>query len=110
MRNNIPANPNPAVRDILLSSEMRSIMFEAGEIAQAIYREVVAKRTGRLARSARVETFKGGVRHPQDRWCARLIVDAPYSASHEYGIDNGDTNIQAGAYDLNRVLNMMGTR
>ncbi|WP_228002141.1 hypothetical protein [Nocardia australiensis] len=105
MQNNIPA-PNPAVGGILKSGEMRSLMFERGEVAQALYREIVAKRTGRLARSARVETFIGGSRG--DRWCSRLIVEAPYAASHEYGTDDGNTGIQVGAHDLNIVLNQLG--
>lgn len=111
MRNNIrswPADSNPAVRALLLSSEMRALMFERGEMAQAIYRDIVAKRTGRLARSARVETFKGGTRRGQDRWCARVIVEASYAASHEYGVDDGDTHILAAAHDLNIVLNQLG--
>lgn len=111
MRHNIPAPPvrdNPAVTALLKSSEMRALMFERGEIAQAIYQEIVAKRTGRLARSARVETFLGGDRRPNDRWCARLIVTATYAASHEYGTDDGDEDIRAGAHDLNVVLNQLG--
>ncbi|WP_029932514.1 hypothetical protein [Nocardia otitidiscaviarum] len=109
MRHDIPDYDNPAVKGLLLSSQMRALMFERGEIAQALYREVVAKRTGRLARSARVETFKGGLVRPGDRWCARLIVEAPYAASHEYGVDDGDMRIVAGVYDLNQVLNMLGS-
>lgn len=108
MKNHIPDNPNRAVRDLLVSPEMRALMFEKAEEAQAIYREIVAKRTGRLARSARVETFKGGVRHPGDRWSARLIVEARYAASHEFGTDDGDQGIIAGAHDLNVVLNALG--
>lgn len=105
MENSIPS-PNAAIRDILLSTQMRALMFERGEIAQSIYRDIVAKRTGRLARSARVETFIGG--EANDRWCSRLIVDAPYAASHEYGTDDGDTNVRVAAHDLNVVLNQMG--
>lgn len=105
MKHNIPA-PNPAVGAILVSPEMRSLMFERGEMAQALYREIVAKRTGRLARSARVETFIGGKKN--DRWQTRLIVDAPYAASHEFGTDDGDEGITAGVHDLNVVLNALG--
>ncbi|NEW33840.1 hypothetical protein GV791_14880 [Nocardia cyriacigeorgica] len=105
MQHNIPTNSNPAIAALLKSPEMRSLMLERAEIAQALYREIVAKRTGRLARSARVETFIGGRRN--DRWCARLIVDASYAASHEYGTDDG-SGVRAGAHDLNQVLNQLG--
>lgn len=108
MRHDIPAYDNDAVKEILVSPQMRSLMFEKAEIAQAIYQEIVAKRTGRLARSARVETFLGGDLRPGDRWCARLIVDARYAASHEYGTDDGDEGIRAGAHDLNVALNQLG--
>lgn len=111
MRHDIPAPPgrsNPAVKALLVSPEVRSVMFEAAEIAQALYRDIVAKRTGRLARSARVETFIGG--EANDRWCSRLVVgeSLDYGAAHEFGTDDGDMDIRAGAYDLNQVLNMMG--
>lgn len=90
---------------LLLGPQMRSLMQEKAEIAQALYREIVTKRSGRLAASARVETFVGGRRN--DRWCGRLIVDAaqaPYAASHEYGTEHG-----AAARDLNLVLTMLGS-
>lgn len=101
-------SPNPALTEILKSQAMRSLVQEKAEEAQAIYRAIVAKRTGNLARSARVETFLGG-RH-NDRWCGRLIAAAAYAASHEYG--TGRTNprrAQPPAHDLNRVLNAMGS-
>lgn len=106
MLNDIPS-PNRAVAGLLLDPKMRSVMVQAAEIAQALYREVVAKRTGRLAGSARIETFIGG--QDNDRWCSRLIVDAPYTASHEYGVDDGDERIVAGHHDLNQVLNMLAS-
>jgi hypothetical protein len=80
---------------------MRTLVAGRAEVAKAIYQGIVAKRTGRLARSARVETFVGGKKN--DRWIGRLIVDAPYTASHEYGTEDG-----AGAHDLNIVLNQLG--
>lgn len=105
---NIPY-PNQALGAILMGSPMRRLMQERTEVAQAIYVDEVTKRTGQLARAARVETFVGGLRH--DRWCGRLVVDAQlaeYAASHEFGTDDGDAHITAGAHDLNVVLNMMG--
>jgi hypothetical protein len=116
MRNNIPyrdsagGGSNPAIAAILLSPQMRALMSERAEMAQAIYRDIVAKRTGRLARSARIETFIGG--RNNDRWKSRLIVGgstAPHGLPHEFGSDDGDVQVRAAANDLNQVLNMLGT-
>lgn len=109
MENDIPAYPNHAVLGIMKSAQMRSLMFERAEIAQAIYTDTVSKRTGRLARSARVETFIGG--KANDRWCGRLIVGeaTQYGLAHEFGYDDGDEGIGAAYHDLNEVLNMLGT-
>lgn len=97
---NIPY-PNPALAAILRSQQVRRMVQAKAEEGQAIYQGIVAKRTGRLARSARIETFIGGAK--SDRWCARLIVDAPYAASHEFGTEKGPA-----AHDLNQVLNRLG--
>ncbi|PQP24162.1 hypothetical protein [Rhodococcus opacus] len=108
---NIPA-PNPGLAQLLLSPEMRSLMQERAEMAQALYRADVAKPTGRLARSARVETAIGG--RNNDRWVSYLIVDAPYAASHEFGRGNKPrstgqaVSVETAANDLNRALNMLG--
>ncbi|MGV9818421.1 hypothetical protein [Nocardia xishanensis] len=121
MRHNIPyrdasgSGSNPAIAGLLLSSQMRSLMYERAEIAQALYREIVSKRSGRLARSARVETFRGG--RMKDRWKSRLIIggsEAPHGLAHEFGFDVHDENgavtaTIAGAHDLNAVLNALGT-
>jgi hypothetical protein len=98
---------------ILLSPQMRSAVREAAELAQAIYQETVAKRTGALARSARVSTARGGVRN--DRWVGQLTADAPHAAPHEFGVgvhpgSTGDGGVQQPVNDLNQVLNVMGTR
>ena len=97
---------------ILKSSSMRSTVQEVAELAQAVYQEEVAKRTGRLARSARVATSIGGRRN--DRWVGHLVVDARHAASHEYGVgihsgSTGEGGIQQPAADLNRVLNVIGS-
>lgn len=73
------------IGQMLKGQEMRSLMRSAGEQVEAIYRGTVARRTGRLAASTRVETFIGGRRN--DRWNARVIAEAPYAASHEYGTE-----------------------
>ena len=121
MRNNIPYRPeggagtgNPALAQIAVSSQMRSVVLEAAEIAQAIYRDSVSKRTGRLAQSARVETAKGG--RLKDRWIGRLSVggtEAPHGLGHEFGWDvtnKAGTVVRSvpGAHDLNYVLNVLG--
>lgn len=100
------------IGELLLGSEMRALMYERAEMAQAIYRDEVTKRTGALARSARVETFVGGRRN--DRWCSRMIVDAPHALPHEDGVgihrgSTGEVGVQQPANDLNRVLNMLGS-
>lgn len=107
MDHNIPSHPNPAITGLLLSPEMRGLMREKGEIAEALFREIVAIRTGRLARSSRVETHIGG--RSNDRWAVTLTVGAgaPYALPHEFGYDD-DSRAVAGARDLNQVLNMMG--
>lgn len=105
MKNNIPGYPNPALTAIAVSSEMRSLIDGRGQVAKAIYQQIVAKRTGRLARSARVDTFIGGRKN--DRWVSRLTVggeEAGYAASHEFG-----TERRSGFHDLNVVLNQLGS-
>ena len=86
MKNNIPWDPNPAIAGLLASPEMRALMFSKAETAKAIYQAAVAKRTGRLARSARTSTYFGGPKG--DRWTGRLTVPEDYAASHEFGTDN----------------------
>jgi hypothetical protein len=104
--------PNPAIADIALSTQMRRLMQERAEMAQAIYLDQVAKRTGRLAKAARVETFIGGAN--KDRWCGRLIIDdIGYVLPHEFGVgehpgSTGEGAVQEAANDLNQVLNQLG--
>lgn len=104
-------SPNPFIAEWLAGPIARSLVFEAGELYEALYREVVAKRTGRLAASTHVTTAL-----ELGRWTGMLTVTAPYAASHEYGAeshqfgsDDGDTQFVAGHHDLNRILDMMGT-
>lgn len=100
---NVPT-PNPFIAEWLLSARCRSIMFEAAELYEALYREVVAKRTGRLAASTHVSTDVEG-----DRWTGHLAVTAPYAPAHEFGTDDGDEGIVAGAHDLNLILDLMAS-
>jgi hypothetical protein len=114
---NIYPHPNPAVTAALRSAEIRSIVFEIGEVAHALYVDQVAKRTGRLAASAHVSTEIGGVDH--DRWVGVLTVGGDgvdYAATHEFGrqsdVHNLDDTVRTGghhaAHDLNRVLEELG--
>ncbi len=98
-------NPN-GLAGLLRSPQVRSLMREKGEIAQALYRGRVARRTGQLARETRVETAIGGRRN--DRWTARVISRPPnqHAASHEFGNDGRDRD---GAHDWPAVLGQMGS-
>lgn len=102
---NVPS-PNPFIREWLRGSLCRSMMRESAELYEALYREIVAKRTGRLARSTHVSTSL-----EKGRWVGSLVVGhdgADYAASHEFG--TGRTNPDAAlpaAHDLNTILNMM---
>lgn len=108
MEHDIPAYTNFGVLGLMKSPEMRALMREKAELVEALYREIVAKRTRRLARSTRIETHVGGIKG--DRWEATVLVGdgAPYAASHEFGYDDGDTRIVAGFRDLNQALTMLG--
>lgn len=99
---NVP-DPNPFITHWLLSAECRALVFDRGELAEAMYREVVAKRTGRLAASTHVTTAIEG-----DRWIAMMTALAPYAASHEFGTDNGNEHIQPGHHEMNHVLDLLG--
>lgn len=108
MEHNIPSHPNPAITALLLGPEMRSLMREKGELAEALWRELVAIRTGRLARSSRIETHIGG--RGNDRWAVTLTVGgagAAHGLPHEFGHDS-DGRPVVGAHDLNAALTMLG--
>ena len=85
--------PNPALAEILLSAQVRSMVFEVGEIAQALYRATGHRDSGSSARDARVSTHIGGA--DNDRWVATLTVDQP-------------TSTKRALEDLNQVLNQLG--
>lgn len=84
---------------LTMGPQMRSLMVDNAEQIRAIYRSVVAKRSGTLASEVRIETFIGG--RQLDRWCARVIAYAPYAASHEFG-----TFKQRGYHELRKALEM----
>lgn len=105
---NIPS-PNRRLAQWLVGPECRAMVFEAAELYEALYREVVAKRTGQLAHSTHVSTEIEG-----DRWASSMTIGfdgAAYAASEEFGAGThpGSTHkhFQAAARDLNTVLDMM---
>ncbi len=112
--------PNPAVSACLLGPQMRAIMEERANMALLLYQAQVAKRTGRLARSARAHVEIGGKDH--DRWIGELIIGGgiDYGASHEFGVNaevegpvqEGHDEVVTGghhaAHDLNQVLAELG--
>ncbi|WP_405490477.1 hypothetical protein [Nocardia sp. NBC_00511] len=119
---NIPSRPNPFITQWLVSPECRAMVFESAELYQALYREIVAKRTGELAKSAHVSTDLEG-----DRWVGVMTVGsstAYYAGWHEFGLTGADheaprrdantarevfSEVHKGAHDLNKILNMMGS-
>lgn len=67
----------------LIGPECKRLVFAKASEASLIYQALVAKRTGRLARSVKVTTVIGGAKG--DRWVGRVTVDTPYAAAHEFG-------------------------
>ncbi len=103
---NVPA-PNPFLTQWLIGPECRSAVFQAGEMAEALYRQIAAKRTGRMAASTHVTT---GIEN--GRWVSLMTVTAPYAPAQIFGAGNhpGSTHqhFQRASHDLNQVLDMMG--
>lgn len=102
-------NPNPFVTQWLKGPECKKLVTQKANKALAIYRGIVAKRTGALAASGHVVTRLGGLSN--DRWEARLIADAPHAASHEFG--TGRTNpgrALPAAHDMDKVIDAMDFR
>jgi len=79
------------------SPNLGSVLRRKGEIAQALYRGSVRKRSGELARDVRVSTHVGGAK--KDRLVTDVIVFTPYAASHEFG-----TTRQRGYHELQQAL------
>lgn len=105
-----------AVGAFMVSARCRAICFEIAEMAQALYQERVAKRTGALVRTAHAHTEIGGKRH--DRWIGVLSVSSrsvAYEAAHEFGYSArmgkgmvGPQEFVPGYHDLNAVLEELG--
>lgn len=110
--------PNPALSAALIGPGMRRACEHSVNIGLLLYQAQVAKRSADLARSARATTEIGGV--DSDRWIGVLTVGGrgvDYGASHDMGrgdkpgsIANldGKQQVQRGAHDLNRVLELGG--
>lgn len=117
--------PNEALAALLISSRMHEIVSERGHMAQLLFQAEVAKRTGRLAAAARVETEIGGKDH--DRWVSHMVVggqgaggEVDYAAAHQFGHWQDESNLigsdtapgestvfVGGSHDLNRVLEQL---
>lgn len=105
---NVPA-PNPFVTRWLKGPEAKKLVTRQANRALAIYRTIVAKRTGELAASAHVVTRLGGIKN--DRWQAHVVVEAPYAASHEYGTGRTDPSYALPpAHDLDKVIDALDWR
>ena len=98
--------------DWLVGPECNRLVFAQASHAQLVYQALVAKRTGQLARSAKVSVVRGG---KGDRWVGRVTVTAPYAASHEFGHDgarefgrDGRSVRRDGFNELRQTLNHLG--
>lgn len=115
-------DPNEALTQCLIGPEIYAALDAIGKIAHALYVAEVAKRTGRLAGSAMLQTEIGGIH--RDRWVAHLTtgVGVTYGAAHQFGhwqdesrlIGNdaapGESQIFVeGGHELNTVLEQIGT-
>ena len=77
------SSDSTGVGKYLRSAKVRSLMTEHAEIAVALYRDRVRKRTGENARLVRVHTEIGGKKH--DRWTAYVTAYAPHALAREFG-------------------------
>ncbi|WP_227979982.1 hypothetical protein [Nocardia spumae] len=103
---NVPS-PNPFITQWLLGAECRSAVYQAGELAEALYRQIAAKRSGRMVASTHIST---GIE--SGRWVSHMAVTVPYAAAQIFGAGNHPgsthTHFQRASRDLNQVLDMMG--
>lgn len=114
-------DPNEALAEVLLSPEIYAALDAVGQIAHALYVAEVAKRSGRLAGSAFLQTEIGGVH--KDRYVSHLTVGVglAYGAAHQFGHWQDESHLIGGttapgeshvfiegAHDLNHVLEQLG--
>ena len=110
---NIP-KPNPAIREVQKSARMREIVLLLASVGVDLYQAKVAKRTTRLARSARASAEIGG--NHNNMWVGVVTVGQglSYELPHEFGADvplfgdEHDKFEQHPAHDLNFVLENLG--
>ena len=72
----------------LVSSTVRSLMVEHAEIAVALYRDRVKKRSGANARDVRIHTeLSTGTRSGRTttRWVAYVTAYSPHALAREFG-------------------------
>ncbi|MCG7592388.1 hypothetical protein [Mycobacterium sp. PSTR-4-N] len=87
MQHDIPS-PNPFLTSWLLSGDCARVMREAGGHARDLYRSIVAKDSGALAASARIDLAIGGLKHDRivaDMSVGRGLPRGGYGAAHEFG-------------------------
>lgn len=106
--------PNEALGAVLVSNEIRSSLQEVAETGLALWREEVAKRTGRLAASGRVSTEIGPVFKGQDRWIGVVTIGGQgsagtvfYALAHEFGWEDEEGQEHVGAEELLRVAELL---
>lgn len=89
--------PNPALAQILLSGRMQNVVRSVTELARTKYQAIVAKRSGKLAASARVRLSIGG--YQNDRWVGTLTIGegTAHGLAHEFG-HKSRRNTQTGAF------------
>lgn len=112
---NVYPYPNPALAERMKSAQMRAVLYEIMEHGQALYREEVARDTGRLATMAHPSTEIGGVL--SDRYIGVLTVGPieyvlphNFGSSRSEGVTGGENWVhgaQAGEHELNRVLELL---
>lgn len=115
-------NPNEALTEVLISPEIYAALDAVGRIAHDLYVAEVAKRSGRLAGSAILQTEIGGVH--KDRYVSHLTVGVglAYGAAHQFGHWQDESNLIGsgmaagesqvfieGSHELNRVLEQLGS-
>lgn len=115
-------DPNEALAECLVGPEIYAALEAVGKIAHGLYVAEVAKRSGRLAGSAFLQTEIGGVH--KDRYVSHLTVGVglAYGAAHQFGHWQDESHLIGsstaagesqvfieGAHELNRVLEQIGS-
>lgn len=105
--------PNPAVTQILNSSQMRAICQAEAERAKGIYVSIVARGTeDRTDGDPHLyESAHAGTERVTDiygsRWAGVMEVDNPHVLPHNLGWTTEDDREVPGEYELNHVLELL---